>query len=89
MKKYNITNMVEKIEQIRGIEPKENTDENFVGDYIMADNEEEAIELAIDFLSEQIVQNGYKCETENNEIKVFDEDNNIIENYYNFKAQEI
>lgn len=89
MKKFIVTNAVLNASQINGNESYDiNITDNYVGDYIDAENKNEAIELAIDYLVEQIRQNTvYDVDFTNDTITVYD-NNKKVEVYCNFSAKE-
>ena len=92
MKKFNVENAVRNSEQILGHEPYDaNIKDDYVGDYIEADTAEEAIEYAIDSIVEAIRQNSDYSDirVENEEITVYDDEGNAVEEYFNFTAIEI
>lgn len=97
MKKYNVQNEVWNAAQIKGEESTYfNVKDNWVGDYIEAGNEEEAIAIAIDYLAEKI-QADYSGEYSDDDWDVIVTDDDItickfgekIERYCNFVAKEI
>lgn len=92
MKKFNVENAIRNAAQIAGTEPYDsNLTENFVNDYIEAETPEEAIEFAIDAIFEAICQNSNysNIRIENDEIIIYDDDENAVEQYYNFVASEV
>lgn len=87
MKKYLVENAIQNANQYAGIEPYNSSDkDNYVGDYIKADTSEEAIDLALDYLVERIVENGFKAVRDEGSITVYDDEGKVIECYYNFTA---
>ena len=83
MKRFQVENCVQNARQYAGKEPYENISYDLVGDYIEAETEEEAISLIMDNITE-----GY-AEIEDNELLTYDDDDNVVECYYNFTAKEI
>ena len=91
MKRFQVENCVQNARQYAGEEPYENISYDLVGDHIEAETEEEAISLAMDYLKDSIMDNiteGY-AESEDNELLTYDDDDNVVECYYNFTAKEI
>ena len=89
MKRFQVENCVQNARQYAGEEPYENISYDLVGDYIEAETEEEAISLAMDYLKDSIMDNiteGY-AEIEDNELLTYDDDDNVVECYYNFTAK--
>lgn len=92
MKKFNVENAFRNAEQIAGHEPYDaNLTFNSVNDSIEVDTPEEAIEFAIDSIVESIRNNSNynDIRVENEEITVYDDDDNAVEEYYNFSAIEV
>lgn len=92
MKKFNVENAVRNAEQIAGHEPYDaNLTFNSVDDYIEAETADEAIEFAIDYIVEQIRNSGEynDIRVADEEITVYDDDGNAVEEYYNFSAIEV
>jgi hypothetical protein len=91
MKKYSVECAVRNAAQIAGYEPYSPYETfDLVHDYIYAETEEDAIELAIDYLVECTYENDYDCniEIKNDEITIFDDDGVAVEQYYNFITTE-
>lgn len=89
MKKYLVENAIQNANQYAGIEPYNSTDKNnHIGDYVDANNSEEAIDFAIDYLVDQIKSNGFKVNRDKEGITVYDGEK-VIEYYYNFTATPI
>ena len=57
--KYKVTNNVEMLNEEFNLEEYNMTNDDYVNDYIDAESEEEAIHTAMDYLSEQIQNNGF------------------------------
>jgi hypothetical protein len=83
MKKFN----VECRSSIYGVK------DNFVGDYIEAETEDEAIDLAIDYLSEQVSQNFTVIDIDRSDelavTYVNDDRQEVTERYFDFEATEV
>lgn len=92
MKKYEVTNKMALQEQIAGREPYGEISDNYVGDFISAETAEEAVELAIYYLMEQMFQNNniadYEVLKHNAEI-VVKRNGTAVLCYYDFKAKEV
>ncbi len=90
MKKYKVENAVMNREQILGEEPFDFETDNFLDDYVEAENENEAIEFAIDALVENIINNGYDVDVVDNEIRVIDKiEEEEVQRFVNFTAEVI
>ncbi|MGN1456950.1 MAG: hypothetical protein ACI4XP_03225 [Acutalibacteraceae bacterium] len=84
MKQYRVENAVE----VKGNE-NTNTKDVYCGGYINAETAEEAIQLAIECIAEEIRNTtDYEVETTEDEVKVYDEGEEI-ESYYGFDAEEV
>lgn len=79
MKKYNVEFIVSR---------QDTTVNESMEDFVLAENEIEAVEFAIDRLFEDIRNNGYNADVENKEIIVYNEDDEIYERYTDFTATE-
>lgn len=55
MKKYNISNCIGTAEMIKGEQPWDDMKDNYLGDYVEAEDEQEAIWMCMQFLEEQII----------------------------------
>ena len=93
MKKYIVENIMRNASQIKGTEPNSNISFNFVNGSIEANDTEEAIELAADFIADQIrLHDGMNAEIVRNgseySIIVTDEDGNMVSEHCNFTAEE-
>lgn len=85
--KFRVTFSYITAEQITATEYA-NTNDCFIDDYISADTAEEAADIAIDYIAEQINEIGeYYAETENDSVLVYDYDNEIVGKYYSFQAK--
>ena len=89
MKKYTVTNNIEKLNEEFDLEKYNMTNDNYVADYVSAESEEEAIQVAMDYLAEQIQDNSFEVEVNNkeHEMTVY-KDDQPIEKWDNFKAEE-
>lgn len=85
MKRYNVECIYRGEEMIQNDEYRAIWS-NYVGDYITADSPEEAIEIAIDCLVEMIDAPGGRVESDEDTIRVYDIDDKMIEEYYDFRA---
>ena len=85
MKKFKVENAIRTAEMIEATEHTDITD-NYVGDYIEADTAEEAIDLAMDFLAEQ---SGCNTVMTGDSVLVYNDDDEIVAEYYRFVATEI
>lgn len=95
MKKYTVTNYFENKEQYEGSAPHNGYREDFVLQDIEANSPEEAIEIAIDYLTEQFIGgidyapfNPNVDKTED-DIFVRNENGEVITHYYGFEAKEV
>ena len=93
MKNYRISFRTGTKEMAKGNEPwnvESERDTDCFQEPIAAENAEVAIDYAIDWLTEQN-NNAYEYETdrEKNEIKLYDDDGDIIAVYYDFVANEV
>ena len=79
MKKYNVEFIVS---------TQDTTVNESMEDFVLAENEIEAVEFAIDRLFEDIRNNNFNADVDNNEIIVYDEDDEICERYTDFTAIE-
>ena len=79
MKKYNVEFIVS---------TQNTTIKESMEDFVLAENEIEAVEFAIDRLFEDIRNNNFNADVDNNEIIVYDEDDEICERYTDFTATE-
>lgn len=59
MKKYNVENLIDDREQALGRIPFADISDDYVGDYIIAENEEDAITFAIEYLADEINSSSY------------------------------
>ena len=90
MKKFEVMNAIRNAAQIKGEESynPENL-ENLLDDYVEAENEADAIAIAIDWLVEHVTQNSdYRPEATKENIMIYDGEE-LVEEYYNFIAKEI
>lgn len=87
--KYKVTNNVEMLNEEFNLEEYNMTNDDYVNDYIDAESEEEAIHTAMDYLSEQIQNNGFdvKVNEEEKEMTVY-KDDEPLEKWNNFRAEE-
>ena len=87
--KYKVTNNVEMLNEEFNLEEYNMTNDDYVNDYIDAESEEEAIRTAMDYLSEQIQNNGFdvKVNEEEKEMTVY-KDDEPLEKWNNFRAEE-
>ena len=74
--KYKVTNKIEMLNEEFDLEEYNMTNDDYVNDYIDAESEEEAIRTAMDYLSEQIQNNGFEVEfnKEEKEMTVYKDD---------------
>ena len=68
--KYKVTNNVEMLNEEFNLEEYNMTNDDYVNDYIDAESEEEAIHTAMDYLSEQIQNNGFDVKVNEEEKKM-------------------
>ena len=87
MREFKVVNKVDNAEQYTGAQPHSDIYDNYVGAPVEAETAAEAIEFAIDKLCEDICNNGYKCKINGETITVYDENGNVHEQYYDFKAE--
>lgn len=85
MKKFKVENALRTADMIEATEHTDITD-NYVGDYIEADTAEEAIEIAMDYIAERIHANTVMT---GNSVLVYNDDDEIVEEYYKFTATEM
>ena len=87
--KYKVTNNVEMLNEEFNLEEYNMTNDDYVNDYIDAESEEEAIRTAMDYLSEQIQNNGFDVDVnkEEKEMTVY-KDDEPLEKWNNFRAEE-
>lgn len=95
MKKYTVTNYFDDKEQYEGSKPHNQCADDFVMDEIEAETPEEAIVIAIDYLTEQLIggidyapYNPY-VEKSEDDIFVRNENGEVITHYYGFEAKEV
>lgn len=89
MKKYNVTNQIDTPEMFGGAVPHDTIRYNVTHDgYIVAENADEAISLAKDYIRDNIDRDYYVVEKED-EIIVYDFNDEIVESHYNFRAEKI
>lgn len=82
--KYIVENAERNADQIAGIEPYDpNMKDDYVGDYIEADSEDEAIELAIDYIIEHT---DYREAERTERGIIFYEDDEPVLEFYGFRA---
>ena len=63
---------------------------NYIGNTIEADSAEEAIEIAMDYIAEQANANSdHHAEIEGESVVVYNEDDEIVEEYCSFTAKSI
>lgn len=88
MKKFQVRNAYRDADMIAATEHSDIT-YDFVGDYIEAETEEEAIDLAMDYIADQInsYSANFRAEIIDDTIVVFDGDE-VYDEYYNFTATE-
>jgi hypothetical protein len=84
MKKYKVENAVRTAGMIAAGEHADITD-NYVGDCIEAETAQEAIEIAMDYIAENIPD----AVVEIDSVSVYNDDGEIVEEYYKFSAEEI
>ena len=85
--KYNVTCTRRTAEMIEATINAEIAD-NYIGDTIEADTAEEAIEIAMDYIAEQInAVSEHRAEVEGSSVIVYGEDDEVIEEYTNFEAK--
>ena len=96
MKKFQISCICDNREQYLGEASHNDISDDFIGDYVEAENAENAIIDGMDYLLEQLNSNSevdaeYECDKYDKPIAILvksSEDNSIIECYYNFTAKE-
>ena len=90
MKKYKVVCLVDDREMIVGVKPHSNiVDWDILNGYIEAENKKEAIIFAIDYLCEELINNGCIPDVDyGNETITIYEDKKLVRQYYNFKAAE-
>ena len=87
MKKFQVENAYRTAEMIATGEYT-NITMDHIGDYIEAETAEEAIEIAMDYIMDEIHANSYyRAEIEGGSVLVYDDDA-IIEEYCRFTAKE-
>ena len=89
MASYEVSNRVENIDQINGLEPLCDIYDNYVGKYIVAKSEAEAIKLAIGYIAKQSTANGYKVKIDGDNIKVFDTLGCLVCLYHDFVVRKV
>ncbi len=91
-KYYNVQNAIRNAEQIRGNEPYNPfMTDNYVGDYVKAESEDEAIMLAMDYIIEVLKNDpcaDYEIQEDDDSILVRENGEPVIE-YYNFIATKV
>lgn len=90
MKQYIVGCLVDDREMIEGTKPHSNiVNWDILNGYIEAENKKEAIIFAIDYLHDEIINNGYEPDVDydNKTITVY-KDKNLVGQYYNFEAEE-
>lgn len=86
MKKFQVENAYRNADMIEAGEYS-NITFDFIGDYIEANTAEEAIELAMDYIAEQVHANSDNhAEIKGDSIVVLDDDDGIVEEFYGFTA---
>ena len=89
MKKYNVTNQIDAPEMFKGIEPHDTVRHDVTHDgYVVAENADEAISIAKDYIRDNIDRD-YYVEEKGDEIVIYDFNDDVVESHYNFKAEEI
>lgn len=82
--KYIVENAERNANQIAGVEPYDpNMKDDYVGDYIEADSEDEAIELAIDYIIEHT---DYREAERTEHGIIFYEDDEPVLEFFGFTA---
>ena len=98
MKKFNVEFQRMSEGQITGYEPYGNEDRESCDDYIIAENKEEAVQLALDDIQEELqlvwCAEGLTLGVERDIERADDsitlyEDGNPVERFYNFTAKEM
>ena len=83
-REYTVKYYVDTENIINGKEPRSEEYESLLLD---AESAEQAIELAKDYLREQVIQNSnYTADIQKNSVIVMDDEQNIIERYYGFSC---
>lgn len=85
MKKFKVENAIRTADMIEAAAHTDIT-ANYVGYYIEADTAEGAIEIAMDYIAEQVHANTVMT---GNSVVVYNNDDEIVEEYYKFTATEI
>lgn len=89
MKKYRVENAFMNAEQIKGNEEYDpRIKDCYVGDYITATCERNAIEIAIEPIINELLHNStyFKVQRKNDEIRCFDREGVELERYFDFTA---
>lgn len=89
MKKYNVTNQIDTPDMFNGAEPHDTIRYDVTHDgYVVAENENEAISIVKDYIRDNINRD-YYVEEKEDEIVIYDFNDEVVESHYNFKAKEI
>ena len=92
MKRFQVENRVGNEAQWAGEEPWENSSYDFVGDYIEAETPEDAIIIAINYLTDVMQENiekGEYIEWTRDDISIYNENDVKIKYYFDFTAKDV
>lgn len=92
MKRFQVENRVGNEAQCAGEEPWENISYDFVGDYIEAETPEDAIIIAINYLTDVMQENiekGEYIEWTRDDISIYNENDVKIKYYFDFTAKDV
>ena len=85
MREYRVKYYIDDAEMMRGEKPHSEIFEEIPVD---ANSADEAIELAKDYLRDQVIQNSeYTADIEKDRVVVSDDDGNAVESYYGFSCE--
>lgn len=89
MKKYTVTNLIDTPDMFKGVEPHDTIRYDVTHEgYIVAEDEDEAISIAKDYIRDN-VDRDYYVEEKEDEIVIYDFNDDVVESHYNFTAKEI
>ena len=92
MKRFQVENRVGNEAQCAGEKPWENISYDFVGDYIEAETPEDAIIIAINYLTDVMQENiekGEYIEWTRDDISIYNENDVKIKYYFDFTAKDV
>lgn len=86
MKKYQVECSRETAGQAEGRVPHDAISMDYIGNYIVAETKEEAIDFAIDWIVDHSGTTEIDVDREAQTITIFDDGGEIEEQYFNFTA---